>query len=186
MKIALFGKMRSGKNTVADYLTEEFGFQQVAFGDGIGEIIDKYFPEARSKGKPRKHYQHIGQELRKLNEDVWIDYLLRKVERESSNHLKLHPLNEKLNIVVTDGRQLNEAKRLKERGYTIIKVTTPEELRLERIKASGDNFNIEQLDHETELQVDLVEPDIEIINNGTLLELKNKVNAIIKGGMSDV
>ena len=81
-KVALFGKIRSGKDTVGKILIEEYGFQRVAFGDGIGEIIEKYFPEALEGGKPRKHYQHIGQQLRVLNQDVWINYLLKKVEKE--------------------------------------------------------------------------------------------------------
>ena len=53
MKIALFGKIRSGKDTVGKILIEEYGFNRFAFGDGIGEIIQKYFPEAWEGGKPR-------------------------------------------------------------------------------------------------------------------------------------
>ena len=46
MKVALFGKMRSGKDTVGKILIDEYHFKRFAFGDGIGEIIEKYFPEA--------------------------------------------------------------------------------------------------------------------------------------------
>ena len=184
MRIALFGKMRSGKNTVADLLTDEYGFKQFAFGEGIGEIIVKYFPEAYAEGKPRHHYQHIGQELRKLNPDVWINYLFRSVghyltqEQADSLINKTKP-NE--NIVVTDGRQLNEAEMLKKAGYIIVKVETPEEIRVERIKESGDSFNLEQLNHETEKQVDLIEPDVVIRNDGSLEELKALVGCLVKG-----
>lgn len=180
MKIALFGKMRSGKNTVADILTEEYEFNQFAFGDGIGCIIQEYFPEAWAGGKPREHYQHIGQQLRVLDEDVWVKYLLNDVD--AYIHLKAVFDNEdNVNIVVTDGRQLNEAVRLKEEGFVIVKVTTPEEIRLERMKKAGDVFTAEQLNHETELQVDLIEPDVEIINDGTLEGLKYMVNRIVRG-----
>ena len=183
MKIAVFGKMRSGKNTVADILTHEHYFKQFAFGDGIGEIIEKYFPEDWVGGKPRKHYQHIGQQLRVLNPDVWINYLLRTVEKygEDCRFLRQCPNN----IVVTDGRQLNEAKRLKEEGFLIVKVTAPEELRIKRMEASGDVYSPELLSHETELQVDLIEGDIEIINDGTLEELMVKVQKMIQGGVQD-
>ena len=184
MKIAIFGKMRSGKNTVADILMEEYGFNQFAFGDGIGAIIDEYFPDARKSGKPREHYQHIGQQLRVLDEDVWVNCLLRRVKLSERLHRNLVGMGTKegeYKVVVTDGRQLNEAKKLKEAGYLIIKVTAPEEIRIERMKASGDNFTKEQLNHETELQVDLIESDIEIFNDGTPEELENMVKSIMRG-----
>lgn len=190
MKIALFGKMRSGKDTVGKILIEEYGFKKFAFGDGIGEIIVKYFPEAWNNGKPRKHYQHIGQELRKLNPDVWINYLLSKV-----NHYELQVVadglcaknkpRKKAHVVVTDGRQVNEVERLRQEGFLIVKVTAPEELRVQRILESGDVFNPEALHHETELQVDLINPDIEIINDGTLEELMVKVQKMLQGGVLD-
>lgn len=184
MKIALFGKIRSGKDTVGKILIEEHHFRRFAFGDGIGEIIQTYFPEALTGGKPRKHYQHIGQQLRVLNPDVWINYLLNKVRSESMSHLQEHHKNgvvaPSFNVVVTDGRQLNEAKRLKEEGFLIVKVTTDDEIRLERMKALGDVFSPEDLQHETELNVDLIKPDIEIFNNGTLEDLYIQIQRMIQ------
>lgn len=181
MKIALFGKIRSGKDTVGKILIDEYGFNRFAFGDGIGKIIKEYFPEAWAGGKPRKHYQYIGQQLRVLNEDIWINNLLRNVERADliQNGLHISGRKKSFNVVVTDGRQLNEAKRLKEEGYLIVKVTTPDEIRIERMKALGDVFSPEDLQHETELQVDLIKPDVEIINDGTLMGLKYVVNRIV-------
>lgn len=177
MKIALFGKIRSGKNTVADILTEEYGFEQFAFGDGIAEIIQKYFPEVWAGGKPRKHYQHIGQQLRVLNENVWVNYLLRRVWDEGRTYRAKGLVH---NIVITDGRQLNEAKRMKEEGFLIVKVTTPEEIRIERMIDKGDIFSFEDLKHETELQVDNITPDVEILNDGSLEDLYKKVQDLIQ------
>lgn len=177
MKVALFGKIRSGKDTVGKILIKEYGFQRFAFGDGIGEIIDKYFPEARVYGKPRKHYQHIGQKLRELNPNVWINYLLQTVW-ESGRASRVS--GDEFNVVITDGRQLNEAEKMKKEGYLIIKVTTPDELRVERMKALGDIFEPEDLQHETELQVDLIQPDVEIINDGSLEDLKDRVQAVLR------
>lgn len=177
MKIALFGKIRSGKDTVGKILIEEHGFNRFAFGDGIGEIIQKYFPEAWEGGKPRKHYQHIGQQLRVLNEDVWVNYLIRNVKMfESIRMINGYSTN----IVITDGRQLNEAKKLKEEGFLIVKITTPDDIRLERMKALGDVFSPEDLQHETELNVDMITPDVEIINDGNIEDLKNRLQAVLK------
>lgn len=177
MKVVLFGKMRSGKDTVGNFLIKEHNFERFAFGDGIAEIIEKYFPEAWEGGKPRKHYQHIGQQLRVLNTDVWINCLLRKAKmKEAYNDV----MKIATNIVVTDGRQVNEAERLRKEGYIIIKVTTPEEIRIERMKSLGDVFDPEDLQHETELQVDLIEPDVEIINDGSLEDLKAEVEEFLR------
>ena len=53
MKIALLGKMRSGKNTVGDYLSDHHKCIQFAFGDEVKEVINTYFPKAFENGKPR-------------------------------------------------------------------------------------------------------------------------------------
>lgn len=170
MKVVLFGKMRSGKDTVGEMLINDYGFQRFAFGDGIGEIITKYFPTAFDEGKPRHHYQFIGQQLRQLDKDVWIKYLLNTVE-EAENKTD----SDEFHVVVCDGRQENEAERMRENGYVVIKVEADEDIRLARIKASGDTFNPEQLYHETELQVDKINADFTIKNNGTLAELRHAV-----------
>lgn len=169
MRVALFGKMRSGKDTVGEILIKRYDFKRYAFGDGIGEIIHKYFPDTLKHGKPRHHYQFIGQQLRELDEDVWIKYLLKKVEAdEPKRAVQEIPFN----VVVTDARQYNEYLRLKENGYIIVKVETDEDIRLERMRALGDNFTLELLEHPTELQVDKVVPDVVIKNNGSLIDLE--------------
>lgn len=174
MKIVLFGKIRSGKDTVGEMLIENYGFNRLAFGDEIGEIIKRYFPNAFDNGKPRHHYQFIGQQFRQLDADIWIKELLRKAE--VLDHMTGKPVN----IVVTDARQLNEAKKLKEHGYVIVKVVASDEIRIDRMKKAGDNFRPEMLEHETEKQVDLVSPDYVVPNDGTLEDLKENVDLLIE------
>ena len=177
MKIALFGKIRSGKDTVGKILIEEYGCTRVAFGDGIKKIINEFFPEAWDNGKPRHYYQFIGQKLRELNPDVWVNNLIRRAEDIRVQDLLYRDMV--TNFVVTDGRQLNEAVKLKDRGYTIVVVKADETTRIERMRKAGDNFTKEMLKHETELQVDLIEPDYIINNNGTLEDLKNEVRELV-------
>lgn len=176
VKIALFGKMRSGKNTVADLLKEKADFKEYSFGSGIGEIIKKYYPTAFEGGKPRQHYQHIGQSLRELDADVWINYTLSQIEKETrlADRLGVPSF-----IVITDGRQVNEARRLREDGYLIVKVECDEAERLNRIGEASDAFDVSQLNHETELQVDYINADYTIKNNGTLEELEQQVTILI-------
>ena len=169
LKIALVGKMRSGKDTVGEQLINLYGFRRYAFGDGIKEIVETYFPLAWVDGKPRRHFQHIGQSLRELDEDVWVNYCLDKVSDNTYD-----------NIVITDARQENEVKALREAGFIIVKVICDEAIRIERMRANNDNFNLEDLQHETELYVDDVVADIELRNEGTLEELKERVFSLVK------
>lgn len=180
MKIALFGKIRSGKDTVGKILIEEYGFNRYAFGDGIGNIIKEYFPEAWAGGKPREHYQFIGQQLRELDSNVWVNYLLHNIKKDEEILRFKYGYNKPYKVVVTDGRQINEAEKLQEQGYLIIKVTCPEEIRIERMKRAGDVFTPESLKHDTELQVDLIKPDIEIDNSGTIEGLRYIIKQIVK------
>jgi len=156
IKIAVTGKIRSGKDTVSHFFIER-GFKRFKFGDGIKEIIEKYFPDAWSKGKPRTYYQFIGQALRQLDPDVWIKYVLKKIEESGAD-----------NVIIDDMRQLNEAKKLKELGFIIIKVEADINTRLKRMVDLGDKFNLEDLFHETEQQVDLIIPDFIVINNDSI------------------
>lgn len=172
MKIALFGKMRSGKNTVADVLIKTLGFKEYAFSTGIHEIINNYYPEAKAEGKPRHHLQFIGQQLRELDQDVWVKYLLNSVGETDAN------------IVVTDGRQLNEAQILKDHGYIIIRIEADEKERIKRIKALGDKFTPDLFEHETEKQVDLVEPHVTMFNNGSIEDLEDRVINLVDFLMS--
>ena len=48
------------------------------------------------------------------------------------------------------------------------------------MKALGDLFKPEDLKHETELNVDRITPDVEIINDGSLNDLYIKVQKMIQ------
>ena len=68
---------------------------------------------------------------------------------------------------------------MRENGYVIVKVEAPEEIRVKRIIESGDNFTQEQLNHETELQVDLIKDCITIRNDKDLAYLRKQVEALV-------
>lgn len=167
------GKARSGKDTLGEYLANNYTFKRFYFAQGIEEIIYKYFPKAFEEGKPRKHYQHIGQELRVLDKDVWISYLQRQVDQYLNE-------NPKGNVVVTDCRQENEEKVLREQGYLIVKVACDEQVRLDRILKAGEEFNPETFYHDTERQTELIIPHIHIQNDGTLEDLYSAAEVVIK------
>lgn len=164
--IALFGKIRSGKNTVADYLTANYQYTQYALGTGIAEIIQKYYPEEWEKGKPRLHYQHIGQQLRELDEEVWLNYMFKSITSTGPN-------------VITDCRQLNEAERLRKEGYLIVKVAAPLGFRRKRMESLGDTFTITNLIHTSEQYTDYIPADWLLYNDGTIPELYTQIELMM-------
>ena len=167
MKIALVGKMRSGKDTVAKFFIDNEDANQIAFGDEIKKIARRYFPEIVAKGKPRKLYQVIGQEMRKIDPDVWV----KALDRTLTNLMGYGETN----FVISDVRQMNEYHYLKEMGFTVIKVEADDELRKERIYQSGDLFEPEQFYHETETTVEDIPCDYLVTNNTTLADLYDQI-----------
>lgn len=177
MKIAIIGKMRSGKDTAGDYLVDLHDFKRFAFGDEIGRIIKRYFPQAHDNGKPRHHYQLIGQTFRQLDPDVWINALDTDLFFRSTKND---------NVVITDVRQQNEVEYLKSKGFVILKIETDEPIRLQRIANEGDRFDPKTLQHETETAVDNLPYDYLIKNNGTPVSFLYKIEGLVerlqKGG----
>lgn len=180
VKVAMLGKIRSGKDTVAHLIAHELDkidsskpTQFLKFSSGIWEAIELFFPEVLEQGKPRKHLQHIGQVFRELNPDVWVNRLF--------NSLPYKIAKEKgFNIIVTDTRQPNEVKRLRDEGFKIIKVVADDEVRLQRMIASGDKFNPDDLNHETEKVIDLCPYDYLIDNSYSINDLEERVVEVLE------
>lgn len=170
MKIAVVGKMRSGKDTLAKFFIDNDNSNQIAFGDEIKKVAKTYFPEIVAKGKPRKLYQDIGQQFRAIDPHVWVKALDRTINN-------LQAVGE-TNFVISDVRQMNEYEYLKANGFTVIKVECADELRKERIIQSGDIFEPNDFYHETETTVDIIPFDYLVTNNTTLLDFYDQIQDI--------
>lgn len=163
MKIAIVGKARSGKDTVADYLVSKYGYTEYKFSKGIRDVINLVRGEETNKN--RRELQDVGQGLRRaLGEDIWVNYTLSTITGTDK-------------VVISDCRQQNEAKRLTEEGYLLIRVESDEDIRVQRMLAAGDTFTKEDLTHETE-QIDFECPVV-IYNNNSLEELYSQVDELI-------
>lgn len=173
LKIALTGKLRSGKDVIADRLFTEHGFElPISFGSSLKYYADKIFDVSEGYAKPRKLYQQFGQLCRTIDEDVWVKHaefsVKQALDRRSTT-----------GIVISDLRQPNEYDWCKRNGFVIVRVTAPDEIRLERARQAGDIFDADDLAHETESYVDSFEVDAEIANDGTLDELYAQVDEFI-------
>lgn len=172
MRIALVGKMRSGKDTVGKYFMNYHGFKRFAFAEGITNILNEHFPEIMAQGKPRGMYLGIGQQFREYEPNVWINY----TDRQIKEYLKENPSGD---IVITDTRQLNEYKYLKDNGFIVIKVEAKVDTRIKRMQELGDTFSTKDLEHDTEKQAEAMPFDYLIHNDGTVEELFEKVERVL-------
>lgn len=177
-KIALCGKMRSGKDTCAHHLYIKYGFDRVAFGDALKRLAHETFPNVGILSKPRALYQQYGQLMRQIDENVWVNHLERAVN--GAIKYRVNSGAERVGVVITDLRQPNEYEWARANGFTIVRVTAPDEHRLARANAEGDKFTEADLAHETELHVDGFEVDFDLVNDGSISDLKAKMDAVME------
>lgn len=180
VKIALTGKMRSGKDTVADYLVEHYDCTKFAFGDELKRYAHEIFNVSEEE-KPRDIYQRFGQYCRAIDEDVWVRKCFENISAWEELPLT-HVVRGKnwLRPVITDLRQPNEFDECKRQGFTIIRVNCPDSVRLERMKAAGDRFNSEDLAHETEIYIDGFDVDFDVWNSGKVTDTYEQIDVIMR------
>lgn len=176
-KIALCGKMRAGKDAVAHHLYIRYSFDRVAFGDALKKGVEQAFPWLSVAKKPRALYQQYGQLMREIDPDVWVKHAERAVQ--GAIDYRVNTGAERVGIVITDLRQPNEYEWVRANGFTIVRVTAPEDVRLARAQAAGDAFEVADLAHETERHCDEFSVDFEVVNDGTVEELRRRVDEVL-------
>jgi hypothetical protein len=116
--------------------------------------------------------------MREIDPDVWVKHAERAVK--GALDFRVNTGAERVGIVLTDVRQANEVAWCRANGFTLIRVTAPDEVRIARAIAAGDDFTVHDLAHETELSIDGFEVDAEIVNDGSVDDLKAKVDEIME------
>lgn len=167
MKIAVYGKLRAGKSAVCDYIADKYDCEILEFSGAVQEVVDIMYPEKKGT-KERTLLVNVGQHMRKLDVDVWVNIIKHKI------------INSKApNILVAGVRQQNEYDMLKELGFTFIQVEASETTRVERCIQAGDNFSKESLRNSTELVMDEWTPDYLILNEYGFKELEISIENVL-------
>lgn len=176
MIIGLSGYARSGKDSVAEILVEEYGFIRLAFADKLREAVYALNPTIVAEGigmvKPlqvvidwygwdgvketewdaevRRLLQRMGTEVGRniLGEDIWVEAAGKD-------------LLTKNNYVFTDCRFENEASRVKWWEGQVWRVTRP------GVEPAND--------HISEIGLDNWPFDRIVYNDGSLFDLREKV-----------
>jgi dephospho-CoA kinase len=177
--VGLCGKKQSGKDTVGDYLCEEYGYKKIAMANALKmgcknifglteeqingdlkEVDDDFW-----KVTPRQILQFVGTDLLRnklvsliphIKQDIWIEV----VRKQILNEWKQHP---KTKFVITDIRFQNEIHFIQELNGIVIRLSR----------------NIQNTDlHVSENEVDKFIVDSDILNDSTVEDLHNRVQRI--------
>ncbi len=175
MIIGVTGFMRSGKDSIANVLVEDFGFIRHGFADTLKEmayaidpiveveygwppleihlssIVDSEgWEAAKEYPEARRFLQRLGTEgvRNHLGDNIWAQTLLKKLSDPVANY------------VIPDTRFLNESLTIKVAGGDVWRVVRP------GCEASG---------HASETEMVKIVPDVIIDNSGTLEDLRERV-----------
>lgn len=176
-KIALIGKTRSGKDSVAEILTElGFPIQRIAFGDAMKEMFHLANPNVPRSPKPTFKYIKYGTAMRKEDPEVFIKPTMSKLWFEQA----LDRGNGRTrSYVFTDVRQPNELEAVKNAGFKIVRVFAAEEVRVARMLANGESVSKEILEAHTERYMDDYQEDYLLVNNWARDELRRQVVELV-------
>ncbi len=152
MKIAFAGKSRSGKDTAAGVIKRiNPNTRVVAFSDRLYKCMWAIqdvlgFEKKKDPGL----LQLLGEGARgHYNPNIWVDIVEKEIGPGP--------------IVVTDVRYKNEYEMLRKRGFIFV-----------RVKRSNRPIDRDP-NHISEIDLDDVEPDYEILNDGTLEQFEAEI-----------
>jgi|TARA_B110000285_G_scaffold45756_1_gene51167 Cdc6-like AAA superfamily ATPase len=139
LKIAISGKMGSGKTTLANEILHQFnsGYSgqstMVSLGAAVKEVARNYFLMPDDV-KDRSLLQQIGQQFRTIKENVWVDIMLIDVQgMADSTSIEL--------CICDDVRFENELELLQADGWMTIRLTVDESEQKRRLEcAYADNW----------------------------------------------
>ncbi len=207
MIVGILGLKGSGKDTIGNYLIENYNFEKIAYAGALKDAIccifgwDRNMMEGATEESrkwreevdeywgfsPREMMQRIGTDLfrKQIKDDIWIKSLKLKLEKMTQGPFKM-----KTNVVITDCRFNNEIDLIKEKGGIIILVERepPSWINIiEDFKAgkTTEDVTVSLLQktgiHESEWRCYLYNDiDYYVKNTGTLEDLKNKIKMIFK------
>lgn len=91
-----------GKDTVADYICQKYGFEKLAFADELKNICYQIGWNGEKDEKGRRLLIDIGNSARKYDKDVWVKKIISKILKDKDK-----------NYVISDCRFANEYKNIK-------------------------------------------------------------------------
>ena len=180
--IGLCGYMRSGKDTIADYLIENYEYTRFGFAQALKEEVARgvgctteELNEEPLRSQVRPVLQIWGTEFRRGQDpDYWTDQAAHKINRHQSRIDRP--------IVFNDVRFQNEIDMLRDSGFLIIKIDMSVEDVLAYQEAHGEEraVTLARLEHASEREWQAAEFDVVIPSvRGNMQGLYDAINAVV-------
>lgn len=175
--ILISGKARSGKDTIAKYLIEQYGYTRWAFADKLKECIYKYSDwDGEKDEKGRKLLQSVGQAFREYDKDNWIKVLAKDIVEYIQDYHFLSYFN----IVISDVRFINEIETFKNLMLEAFDENNIK-FRTIRIDRPIENDNAEWHKDISEIDLDNYKDfDYIITNDSDIDSLYRKIDKLLK------
>ena len=183
--IGITGRKFNGKDTIANYLRDNYDYHQIAFAEPLKESCRVLFgfTEEQLYGSlketsdpnwynltPRQVFQYMGTDIMRnqmtgLSPEFEDKFWLKCLENKIKKILSEYPND---CIVISDVRFPNEVEMIKKLGGTVIRVKRPN-------IENNNTFSA----HASENMIDELSVDYELINDTTREELYDKTKHII-------
>jgi len=116
LKIALIGKRQDPRTSAAFYLKRQHGFKKLRMDDGVSKTM-RFFYLYRKNERPKwERRMEIYDALYKIDPNIHIDYMMWRLSTTTND------------VVIEDTRYVGELQVLKEAGFKIVRITSPEKL----------------------------------------------------------
>lgn len=174
--IAICGYKRSGKDEIANYITEHMGFKHVKIAEKLKKVVQLLFDfdDVETSGKeetshgwsitPRRAMQFVGTDvmqykIQELMPDIGRTFWIRDL-------IKRNVINKNDKIVISDLRFVHEYNVLLEYDPLILRVVRPD--------------IIQNDSHESENEFMNIPYHYEIVNDKGIKELHEQINQILR------
>ena len=164
MKIAITGKICSGKSTLANKLKDKLKLEKHSFADKVKKYATEIF---EMEYKDRKLIQDFAEKMKELDNNIWIKQLDKEIK-------------DKTHIVIDDLRFENEYTYLKKNNYYIIKLVIDKNQQIKRIEdlyKDKAHEHLKRLEHISECNIDKLNADLTI--NTADVDIKTILETII-------
>ena len=181
--IGLCGYMRSGKDTIADYLIEKYGYKRLGFAQALKEEVARgvgctpaELNEEPLRSQVRPVLQIWGTEFRRAQDpNYWTNQASEKIDAQFDD----------VPLVFNDVRFHNEIAMLRSRGFVIIKVDMPgaDVLAYAHTQGIDPKVTLARLEHASEREWQEADFDVVIPSvRGNLQGLYDAITRVVEEG----
>ena len=167
MIIGLCGPAGAGKNTVSDFLAEDYGFKSVSFAEpiyrAVSEITGLSVEQLQDRQTKEEPIEWLGVSPRVLLQTLGTDWGRNTIKHDMWIRLAMSKVDG--DTVITDVRFDDEAEAIKAAGGEVWHVSRP----------CGNCCKGDAASHPSEQGVSQSLIDVSLANDGTIADIRAKV-----------